>query len=79
MSGEKTSCLLWPFVLVQEGFMALVRLVTFIFETTGRFIAILLGVVLMILGVIVCLTVVGAVIGIPMILLGLLLVARGLF
>ncbi len=77
MSGEKTSCLLWPFV--QEGFTALVRLVTFIFETTGRFIAILLGVVLMILGVIVCLTVVGAVVGIPMILLGLLLVARGLF
>ncbi len=79
MSREKTSCLLWPFVLVQEAFVALVRLATFIFELTGRFIAILLGVVLMILGVIICLTVVGAVVGIPMILLGLLLVARGLF
>ncbi len=66
------SCLLWPFA-------ALWRLITLVFELTGRLIAIVLGVVVMILGVIVCLTVVGAVVGIPMILFGLLVVARGLF
>jgi hypothetical protein len=66
------SCLLWPFV-------ALWRLTTLVFELTGRLVAIVLGVVLMILGVIVCLTVVGAVVGVPLILCGLLLVARGLF
>jgi hypothetical protein len=72
MSGERTSCLLWPFIAVW-------RLVTFIFELTGRFVAVLIGLVLTILGIIISLTVVGAIVGVPMILLGLLLVARGLF
>jgi hypothetical protein len=66
------SCLLWPFA-------ALWRLTTLVLELTGRLIVIVLGVVAMILGVIVCLTVVGAVVGIPLILFGLVLVARGLF
>lgn len=65
-------CLLWPFEVLW-------RLLALIFELTGRFIAITLGVVLMILGVVVCLTVIGAVVGIPMILFGLLLVIRGFF
>jgi len=59
--------------------MALWRLVTFILEMTGRFVAILLGFVLMAVGVLVSLTVVGAVVGIPVALFGLLLVFRGLF
>ena len=67
-----TSCLTWPFV-------ALWRLVAFIFELTGRFLAIVLGIVFMIVGVIVSLTVIGAIIGIPMILFGLMLVIRGFF
>ena len=66
------SCLTWPFV-------ALWRLVAFIFELTGRFLAIVLGIVFMIVGVIVSLTVIGAIIGIPMILFGLMLVIRGFF
>jgi hypothetical protein len=65
-------CLLWPFEVLW-------RLVVFVFELTGRLIAITLGVVLMILGVVVSLTVIGAVVGIPMILFGLLLVVRGFF
>jgi len=59
--------------------MALWRLVTFILEMTGRFVAILLGFVLMAVGVLVSLTVVGAVVGVPVALFGLLLVFRGLF
>lgn len=66
------SCLTWPFV-------ALWRLVAFIFELTGRFLVIVLGIVFMIVGVIVSLTVIGAIIGIPMILFGLMLVIRGFF
>lgn len=69
---KKGSWILWPFV-------ALWRLVTFILEMTGRFVAILLGFVLMAVGVLVSLTVVGAVVGVPLALFGLLLVFRGLF
>lgn len=70
--SKKASWLLWPFV-------ALWRLVTFILEMTGRFVAILLGFVLIAVGVLVSLTVLGAVVGVPLALFGLLLIFRGLF
>jgi hypothetical protein len=70
--SKKVSWVLWPFV-------ALWRLVTFILEITGRFVAILLGIVLIAVGVLVSLTVVGAVVGVPLALFGLLLIFRGLF
>jgi len=63
---------LWPFV-------ALWRLIALIVEFTGRIVAVVLGAVLMIVGIIVSLTVIGAVVGIPLAILGLLLVLRGLF
>jgi hypothetical protein len=66
------SCLLWPFE-------ALWRLVALILELTGRLVAVLLGLILIIVGILVSLTVVGAVVGIPMILFGLLLIVRGFF
>ena len=69
---SKTPWFLWPFV-------ALWRLVTWILEMTGRFVAILRGIVFMVVGVIVTLTVVGAIVGVPMFLFGVLLVLRGLF
>ena len=68
----KTPWLLWPFV-------ALWRLVTWILAMTGRLAAILLGIVFMVVGVIATLTVIGAIIGVPMFLFGVLLVFRGLF
>jgi len=46
---------------------------------TGRLVAILLGIVFMVVGVIATLTVIGAIIGVPMFLFGVLLVFRGLF
>ena len=70
--SKKVSWILWPFV-------ALWRLVTFILELTGRFVAILLGFLLIAVGVLVSMTVVGAVVGIPLALFGLLLLFRGLF
>ncbi len=64
--------LLWPFA-------ALWRLLALIVELTGRFVAMVLGIVFMIVGVIVSLTVIGAIVGVPLALIGLLLFFRGLF
>jgi hypothetical protein len=71
MSGI-LSLLLWPFKLVW-------RLAALILELTGRLIAVALGLVLMIIGVVASLTVVGTVVGIPLIIFGFLLVIRGMF
>ena len=71
-SEHRTPWILWPFV-------ALWRLIAMIVEFTGRIVAVVLGAVLMIVGIIVSLTIIGAVVGIPLAILGLLLVLRGLF
>lgn len=65
--------------LILLPFWALWRLVTLILELTGRFIAILIGVVFIVVGIVISLTVVGAILGIPLALFGGLLVFRGLF
>lgn len=70
--AKSVSWVWWPFV-------ALWRLVTFIFEAIGRLLAMLLGVALMFVGVLLSLTVIGAIIGIPLIVFGFLLMLRGLF
>jgi uncharacterized membrane protein YdbT with pleckstrin-like domain len=73
MSEEKKShWYLWPFE-------ALWRLVTWVFELTGRVVAIILGLVLIVIGTLLSLTVVGAVIGVPVGVFGILLLLRGLF
>ena len=65
----------WPLV----PFVALWRLVAFVVELTGRLIAVVLGGVLMLVGVLLSLTVIGAIIGIPLAFFGLLLMLRGMF
>jgi hypothetical protein len=62
----------WPF-------KALWKLLAGLIGLTGRLVAVILGAALMLAGGIVSLTVVGAVIGIPLALLGLMIVLRGLF
>ena len=69
---RKVPLLLWPF-------WAIWQLLSFILQLTGRLVAVIIGLVLMIAGAIVTLTVVGAIIGIPLFIIGLLLVFRGLF
>ena len=69
---KRTPWFLWPFV-------ALWRLLAGIVEVTGRLVAVILGAVLMIVGALVSLTVVGAVVGVPLAILGFLLILRGLF
>jgi len=46
---------------------------------TGRLVAVILGLVFLIVGGILTITVVGAIVGIPFIIFGLLLIVRGLF
>jgi hypothetical protein len=69
---RNTPWYLWPVV-------ALWRLVAAVIGLTGRLIAVLLGIVLLIVGGLLTMTVVGAVAGIPLIIVGLLVIARGIF
>ncbi len=63
---------LWPFY-------ALWMLVAGIVEFTGRFVAMVLGLVLILVGLLVSLTIIGAIVGIPLAIIGLLLLLRGIF
>jgi hypothetical protein len=63
---------LWPFA-------ALWKLLALILELTGRFVGMVLGIVFIIVGVIVSLTIIGAIVGIPLAFIGLLLLLRGIF
>ncbi len=54
-------------------------LVSWILGLTGRLIAVLLGFVLLVVGLLLTVTVIGAIIGIPMLIVGFALVLRGLF
>jgi hypothetical protein len=64
--------ILWPFY-------AIWRLVIAIVAGTGRLVAVILGLVFLIVGVVLTITVIGAIVGIPFIIFGLLLMLRGLF
>ena len=70
--NKRTPWFLWPFV-------AIWNLVAWILGLTGRLVAAILGLVFMIVGAILTVTVVGAVIGIPMIVFGFLLMLRSIF
>lgn len=70
---ERTSpWFLWPFV-------ALWDLLTFILNLTGRLVAAVLGLALMIVGIVLTVTLIAAPVGIPLIVLGFMLMLRGLF
>jgi hypothetical protein len=65
-------CLLWPFAILWNLLATIVGL-------TGRFIAMILGLVFICVGVIVSLTSIGAIVGIPLAIIGLLLFLKGIF
>jgi hypothetical protein len=69
---KKVHWIFWPFV-------ALWNLVAYILSLTGRLVAVILGLVLMLVGIILSVTVVGACVGVPIAIIGLLLVIRGLW
>ena len=64
--------LLWPFY-------AIWRVLTFFLEVVGRLLCALLGIGMMIAGVAITLSVIGAPIGIPLASLGFLMLIRSLF
>lgn len=72
MTEERVPWYLWPFY-------AIWRLITWIVRLTGRLIAIILGFALIIIGAVLCITVVLLPLGVPMIVFGFLLTMRGLF
>ena len=63
---------LWPF-------WAVWMLLATIVEMVGRFVAMVLGLVLILVGVLISMTIIGAIIGIPLALIGFLLLLRGIF
>ncbi len=72
INPKNTPWLLRPFIWLWNFIAYLVTL-------TGRFVAVVLGLLLMLAGVILTITVVGAIVGIPLFIIGLLLVVRGLW
>ncbi|MBN1249836.1 MAG: hypothetical protein JXC32_19395 [Anaerolineae bacterium] len=70
--GKRTPWILWPFVAIWD-------LITWILKLTGRLVAAVLGLVFMIVGAILTVTVIGAVIGIPFIVFGFALMIRAIF
>ena len=71
-SGNDVPILLWPFY-------AIWRLLTFIVELIGRLLCALLGIGLMIAGVTITLSIIGAPVGIPLASVGFLLLVRSIF
>jgi hypothetical protein len=69
---QPVSCLAWPFV-------ALWGLLSAILKLTGRLVAGILGLVLMIVGFVLIIPVITIPIAIPLITFGLLLIIRGIF
>ena len=71
-SNTRVPILLWPFY-------AIWRLLTFILNIVGRLICSLLGIAMMVAGVAITMSVIGAPLGIALVALGFLLVIRALF
>jgi hypothetical protein len=69
---KRVPWILWPFC-------AIWRIVTLVFELTGRIIAALIGLALMAAGVTMTISVVAAPIGVPIAAFGFLLLVRALF
>ena len=69
---KNTSCLLRPFIWLWNFIVYIVML-------TGRVMAVVLGLLLILVGGILTITLIGAIIGIPILIIGVLLVIRGLW
>ncbi len=72
MVGKRISCLIIPFNILW-------RLALFIIKIAARLAIVSAGLLLMAIGVMVSFTIIGAIIGIPLIVLGFLLLIKGIF
>ncbi|MDR3560220.1 MAG: hypothetical protein P4N41_04690 [Negativicutes bacterium] len=66
-----------PWILMP--FYAIWLLIAFIIQLTGRVVGVVLALALMIAGIVATLTVVGAIVGIPLLIIGFLLLLRSIF
>jgi hypothetical protein len=66
-----------PWILMP--FYAIWLLIAFIIQLTGRVVGVVLALALMIAGIVATLTVVGAIVGIPLLVIGFLLLLRSIF
>ena len=69
---KHTPCFLWPFKALWDLLEAIIRL-------TGRLVAAIIGLVFMIVGFVLTITVLASPIGIPLMVFGFLLMIRGVF
>ena len=69
---RRVAWFLWPFV-------ALWDLLAFILGVTGRLVLGVIGLALMIVGLVLTVTLIGAPVGIPFLIIGLLLIFRSIF
>jgi hypothetical protein len=71
-NAQNTPWLIWPF-------KALLNLIEGIIKLTGRLVAAVIGLAVMIVGVVLTALVITAPLGIPMIIFGFMLMVRGIF
>jgi len=71
-TNRKVPLLLWPFY-------ALMQLVIWILKVTGRLVGFILGIVMIVAGVLLCMTLIGAILGVPLAILGVMLAFKSLF
>jgi hypothetical protein len=69
----------YPILWIFWPFKAIWMLLATIVEMTGRLLAMIIGFLLVVVGVILSLTIIGAIIGIPLAIIGFLLILRGIF
>ena len=71
-STNPTPLLLWPFKLLMDLIEGVIKL-------TGRLAAVLIGFAILIVGIVLTASIITAPIGIPLIILGFLMMIRGIF
>jgi hypothetical protein len=70
--NPSTPWFLWPFKALWDFLATIIKL-------TGRLVAAVIGLVIMIVGFVLTITVIASPVGIPMIVFGFLLMVRGIF
>jgi hypothetical protein len=71
-TNRRVPLLLWPFY-------ALMQLVIWILKVTGRLLGFILGIVLIVVGVLLSMTLIGAIFGVPLAILDVMLAFKSLF
>lgn len=63
---------LWPFWLIYQITVSILKI-------TGCLLGAILGLVILVVGVLLCVTIIGAILGVPLIILGFMMMVRSIF